>query len=72
MTKFHYYGFLYRPPMPGAQPNDGLVITKEIEMVIRGKRLWGFAAYTRKLTAEEVVQYELMEVTSDEIVEGVV
>ena len=44
----YYYGFPFRPPMPGAQPNDGLVITKEIELVVRGKRLWGFAAYTRE------------------------
>ena len=71
MTKYYYYGYPFRPPMPGAQPNDGLILTKDIELVIRGKRLWGFAAYTRKLTDEEVEQYELMEVTSDEIVDGV-
>lgn len=48
------------------------MITKEIEMVIRGKRLWGFAAYTRELSEEEQMQYELMPITAEEIVEGVV
>lgn len=68
----YYYGYPFRPPMPGAQPNDGLVITKEIELVVRGKRLWGFAAYTRELSEVEQKQYELMPVTADEIAEGVV
>lgn len=63
MDKTYQYYMLYRPPMPGAMPRDGLyTITcldprDEIQAIGRGA--WALLTYKRRLTDREVNQYEL-------------
>lgn len=62
MKRYEYF-LTERPPMPGALPKDGLEIVlsfdeKEYHEEIEGKA-WGKAWYSRPLTHEELLEYEL-------------
>ena len=71
MTDLYYYGYILRPPMPGAQPRDGLNSTWDAEgLVYKGLRLWGYAVYTRPLTKEEQQHYSMIEIPPSLIVKG--
>lgn len=62
-SKVHYYGYLFRPPMPGAQPRNGLKDMYEKEVTLPcGRSLWGYAIYNRRLTETEKADYELIEI----------
>ena len=65
--KLYYYGMLFRPPMPGAQPRDGLYAMYDAEMTVRGRKLWGYVVYERELTKAEIEQYELLELKPEDI-----
>lgn len=58
--ELHAYYCLMRPPTPGAVPRDGLdrVDYKEGRS-LSGHHYWGRVIYTRPLTDEEVLHYEL-------------
>lgn len=54
------YATLFREPGPGAVPRDGLIdcgYTKG--KTPSGRDCWGWVEYNRKLTEEEISQYEL-------------
>ena len=59
------YYTLYRPPMPGSVPREGLLAAqayderKAIESI--GKMAWGIVVYSRQLSEEEVEEYELVQ-----------
>lgn len=59
------YYTLYRPPMPGAIPRDGLMAVqayderKPIQAI--GRSAWGIAIYCRQLTQDEIEEYELIQ-----------
>lgn len=62
MSEQYYYGYLFRPPMPGAQPREGLnVLYCDDVQLPCGRSLWGYAIYDRKLTEKEKADYELIE-----------
>ena len=67
MIDLYYYGYLYRPPMPGAQPKKGLVDAREKDFEVGGKHLGGYAVYNRPLTWAEMRQYELIIIERDDI-----
>ena len=55
------YGYLLRPPGPGCQPNDGLLLCREEDGEdLNGHHLWGWAIYSRELTGEEQEHYDLI------------
>lgn len=56
------YLFLYRPPMPGAMPREGLQEVGYDEETMNGRHTWGWAVYNRRLTEKEINDYELFEV----------
>lgn len=61
--KLYYYGYLFRPPMPGSQPRNGLRDLYEQEVSLPcGRSLWGYAVYNRRLTEVEKSDYELIEI----------
>ena len=54
------YLCLMRPPMPGAVPREGLDSVDFREgKTPTGHHYWGQAVYARKLTAEEIMHYDL-------------
>lgn len=56
------YRCLMRPPEPGAIPKDGLGYVDWKEgYTLGGHHFWGTAVYNRKLTRDEIEQYELEE-----------
>lgn len=59
----HRYYTLNRPPMPGGIPKDGLVRVYAYDtrlLVLSINRwAWGYAEYSRPLTAQEITEYEL-------------
>ena len=56
----HEYACLYRPPMPGAVPKDGLVeVRHNTNRIIDGRGIWGSVVYNRELSEKEVKDYEL-------------
>ena len=58
---YRYYT-LYRPPMPGTIPRIGLKAIEYFNVrtdIEPGIRAWGFADYNRRLTVEEIAEYEL-------------
>ena len=62
MKVYRYYT-LYRPPMPGAIPREGLVHTADFDykQSYNGIGCWGWAEYSRPLTEKEITDYELAE-----------
>lgn len=67
MTVFRY-GLTERPPVPGALPKAGLLHAAEsYGMAPDGSICWGFGDYNRKLTAEEIENYELVYIHSYEV-----
>lgn len=61
MEKYKYL-LLMRPPTPGAIPIDGLVECGEEEGTApSGHHIWGYAIYKRKLSDQEVYNWELEE-----------
>ena len=66
----YYYGYLYRPPMPGAQPREGLNVTYEKRFTASGIGMWGYAVYERELTPEECWRYELARIKPEDIQKG--
>ena len=58
----YVYYLPFRPPMPGAMPRSGLVSMEDFgdkrETPI-GIDAWGKVIYNRKLTDDEVYDYEL-------------
>lgn len=59
MTYYHY-ATLMRPPQLGAVPTPGLVsVCCEEGAAPSGHFYYGWAKYTRELTAKEVHDYEL-------------
>ena len=64
VTKYPAYPYhcLMREPGPGTIPMDGLsFIDYRTGKCADGHLHWGTAVYTKKLTDEEVEQYELRE-----------
>lgn len=63
MSKRYVYYMLMRPPMPGAMPIDGLVDLKDFgdKAYVReiDREAWGKLVYMRKLSDEEVWNWEL-------------
>lgn len=61
-TRYRYYT-LYRPPMPGGIPKQGLLSIHEYEdrllVTSINRWAWGYAEYSRKLTEKEISDYEL-------------
>lgn len=59
MSGRYVYGTFLRPPDIGCVPKHGLkeVSFEEFESV--GRHYWGTASYDRKLTAEEIEQYDM-------------
>lgn len=59
---YRYY-MTQRPPMPGAQPRDGLVdilpLDKNNSIPFLGKGAYAILFYSRPLTDEEIRDYEL-------------
>lgn len=71
MTVYRY-ATLFREPGPGAVPKDGLLFCGYTrDKTPSGRLSWGFADYDRKLTEEEVKQYELEYVLNTNVAEGV-
>ena len=60
-TVWRYY-MPFRPPMPGAQPREGLdrVCSFDWPQSFDGVSAWGYAEYTRPLTDKEIRDYELV------------
>lgn len=58
METFKYYTRL-RPAGIGCQPMDGLIEIKDLNKAETG--YWSEITYNRKLTAEEIIKYELNE-----------
>ena len=62
-SKRYVYYLLYRPPAPGTHPIDGLVDLKDFgeRMYVReiDREAWGKLIYTRKLSDQEVYNWEL-------------
>ena len=50
-----------RPPMPGAIPKAGLVEVGDEMCWPEDMFCWGWCEYSRKLTEEEVAEYELID-----------
>ena len=62
LDNLHPYHCMMRPPAPGAIPRDGLKRAECREgKTISGHHYWGTAIYDRKLTEEEIRDYELEE-----------
>ena len=63
MSKRYVYYMLMRPPMPGAMPIDGLADLKDFgdKAYVReiDREAWGKLIYTRKLSDQEVYNWEL-------------
>lgn len=56
------YHLLMRPPYPGSIPIDGLVNVHDEESTApSGHHTWGWAEYRRKLSDQEVKNWELEE-----------
>lgn len=61
------YATLYRPPMPGAIPREGLLEVGFDEITApSGHHAWGWAEYNHKLSETEIRLYELEYVGSTE------
>ncbi len=63
------YYVLYRPPMPGSVPREGLYRVECFDdrtEVEPGIRAWGFVEYIRELTEKEVSEYELKPAKEDQ------
>lgn len=61
MKQYKYF-FLMRPPAPGAMPIAGLIECHEEEGTApSGHHTWGWALYNRKLSDQEVCNWELEE-----------
>lgn len=63
MSKRYVYYMMMRPPMPGAMPIDGLVDLKDFgdKAYVReiDREAWGKLIYMRKLSDQEVYNWEL-------------
>lgn len=61
MTEFYRYALPYRPPMPGAIPRDGLVCAVDMDEFCEAvnHHVYGYAIYSRKLSTDELRQYEI-------------
>ena len=54
------YATLERPPAPGAIPRAGLLACgDQIGHAPSGRHMWGWAEYRRKLTEEELHEWEM-------------
>jgi len=66
MPVLYGYALLMRPPMPGSVPRDRLVSCSDVcGTAPSGHSTWGYAIYSRKLTAQEITHYELEELPLD-------
>ena len=62
------YATRFRPPMPGAIPRNGLLEIKDEEChTPTGHHAWGWAEYSRYLTEDEMRNYELEFIGSEEV-----
>ena len=65
MQKRYVYYLPYRPPAPGAMPVKGMADFNDFGerryIPYIGREAWGSATYMRKLSDEEIDDYELME-----------
>lgn len=65
---YRYYT-TQRPPMVGCIPRGGshVVFLDEKPLIKEiGRQAWGYAEYDRKLTDEEIADYELVEGNTDD------
>lgn len=60
MERWHRYYCTQRPPAPGAVPQQP-VRTEYTAGEVHGRRCYGAVYYDRKLSADEVERYELLE-----------
>lgn len=71
MKQVFRYATLLREPGPGAVPKNGLICCGYTKgNTPKGRFAWGWADYERKLTDEEVSQYELEYIYNLKIAEG--
>lgn len=60
----YVYAMLERPPMPGAQPREGLLSINAFDgtVVIDGqeRNIWGLVEYDRKLSDYEREHYSMV------------
>ena len=60
------YANLMRPAGPGAVPRDGWIDTSFEELTTpSGHHAWGYVTYNRKLSAQEISDYELEELDNE-------
>lgn len=52
------YFYRSRPPGPGCQP-PGYLECKEVDIIVNKRKYWGYVIYARKLTPQELANYEL-------------
>lgn len=53
------YYFRLRPPGIGCQPKKGLVKIDFNEVIKNNRKYWGSATYDRKLSSDELFNYDL-------------
>ena len=59
---YYSYALLMRPPAPGALPKEGLIHVSYLQgKTASGHYYWGSAEYNRRLTEEELKQYDMEE-----------
>lgn len=61
MSKFYYYSMLHRPFSIGCQPSKGLVTAYSANSEV-DPNYFDILVYDRKLTAQEIDEYELEEI----------
>ena len=60
----HRYYLTQRPPGLGCQPNDFIGVewfVGKIFVPVIGREAWGYVEYDRRLTEQEIRDYELVE-----------
>lgn len=59
MASRFYYGMRLRGFAPGCQPMDGLIGVADLNSVIKPREYHDVISYDRKLSDEEIKDYEL-------------
>lgn len=65
---YYLYGMRLRPVMPGAQPKHFEIVTDRF-LDLFCRKYYDIIAYKRRLSEEEVSDYELDFLTSTEIID---
>lgn len=62
MENSYFYYCTQRPPIPGSVPKAGLIGTLTSDKILRGREVYAVVEYDRRLTADEISDYELTSV----------